>query len=265
MSAPGKTPAGWYVDPQMINTQRYWDGVQWSDQIRPMVDGAAIDPSFAPAPGQPPGPVLIRKDTKGGRWGAFAILAAIALVVMTPILLFIGLIVALGSGDPFLDDEANDVIEATVVTESPHEFDQDAQIFFLNPEAPGEDAWTINIGAPINVTASVLDNNPVLPLDALDIGYIAFDVDATLIEAADNGSGWFDLVVVGGATGTQYRDAEPTAPCGQTPEQFSQRLPIGPGTNLTERICVPVQAEDINHPDTRVELITPTGRAIFQN
>ena len=31
----GLPPAGWYLDPTMPNQQRYWDGVQWTDNIAP--------------------------------------------------------------------------------------------------------------------------------------------------------------------------------------------------------------------------------------
>jgi hypothetical protein len=26
-----KTPAGWYDDPSMVNTRRYWDGQKWTE------------------------------------------------------------------------------------------------------------------------------------------------------------------------------------------------------------------------------------------
>ena len=29
-------PAGWYPDPTMSNTQRYWDGTRWSNHFAPM-------------------------------------------------------------------------------------------------------------------------------------------------------------------------------------------------------------------------------------
>jgi hypothetical protein len=28
-------PAGWYTDPQIRGTQRFWDGVSWTEQTRP--------------------------------------------------------------------------------------------------------------------------------------------------------------------------------------------------------------------------------------
>lgn len=31
-----KAPAGWYAHPEMANTQRYWDGQAWTDQVAPM-------------------------------------------------------------------------------------------------------------------------------------------------------------------------------------------------------------------------------------
>lgn len=29
------TPPGWYPDPKMAGTQRYWDGARWSDHVAP--------------------------------------------------------------------------------------------------------------------------------------------------------------------------------------------------------------------------------------
>lgn len=38
--AEGVKP-GWYPHPSMADTQRYWDGVQWTDHIAPGTPGAA--------------------------------------------------------------------------------------------------------------------------------------------------------------------------------------------------------------------------------
>lgn len=45
METPQKTPAGWYPDPYMANTQRYWDGQRWSDQSAPATPAAPASPS----------------------------------------------------------------------------------------------------------------------------------------------------------------------------------------------------------------------------
>lgn len=34
--APPSTPPGWYPDPKMAGTQRYWDGNRWSDHVAPL-------------------------------------------------------------------------------------------------------------------------------------------------------------------------------------------------------------------------------------
>ena len=36
MSTNGGPSAGWYPDPSMAGTQRYWDGSRWSDHVAPM-------------------------------------------------------------------------------------------------------------------------------------------------------------------------------------------------------------------------------------
>ena len=43
----GLPPAGWYLDPTMPNQQRYWDGVQWTDNIAPQY-------RYGPPPVTPP-------------------------------------------------------------------------------------------------------------------------------------------------------------------------------------------------------------------
>lgn len=47
--APLATPAGWYADPEMVDTQRYWDGKEWTQQRAPMSsDGPASRPTSHP-------------------------------------------------------------------------------------------------------------------------------------------------------------------------------------------------------------------------
>lgn len=47
----GTIPAGWYPDQSGADQLRWWDGQQWSTEVRPLV----IDmvPDFAPAPVTP--------------------------------------------------------------------------------------------------------------------------------------------------------------------------------------------------------------------
>ena len=33
---PPTTPPGWYPDPKMAGTQRYWDGARWTEHAAPM-------------------------------------------------------------------------------------------------------------------------------------------------------------------------------------------------------------------------------------
>lgn len=35
--APATTPPGWYPDPKLAGTQRYWDGQRWTDNVAPLV------------------------------------------------------------------------------------------------------------------------------------------------------------------------------------------------------------------------------------
>lgn len=42
MSEEPKPPAGWYAHPEMANTQRYWDGEHWTEQVAPGAPAAAL-------------------------------------------------------------------------------------------------------------------------------------------------------------------------------------------------------------------------------
>jgi len=34
-AAKPASPAGWYADPRMVDTQRYWDGAKWTEHVAP--------------------------------------------------------------------------------------------------------------------------------------------------------------------------------------------------------------------------------------
>jgi hypothetical protein len=46
MTQDQQAPAGWYLDPQRPETQRYWDGTHWTDHIAPR---ASATPSGGPS------------------------------------------------------------------------------------------------------------------------------------------------------------------------------------------------------------------------
>lgn len=37
--AAPNAPAGWYPDPDHVQTQRFWDGTSWTDQRAPLIEG----------------------------------------------------------------------------------------------------------------------------------------------------------------------------------------------------------------------------------
>ena len=42
------TPAGWYIDPRNSLLERYWDGVNWTEQTQPSVPQSPLDPPTVP-------------------------------------------------------------------------------------------------------------------------------------------------------------------------------------------------------------------------
>ncbi len=43
MTETPNTPAGWYPDPDQAQTQRYWDGSEWTDQRAPLAVEEKVD------------------------------------------------------------------------------------------------------------------------------------------------------------------------------------------------------------------------------
>src|SRR6478752_7679108 len=47
MSNPTPTPAGWYDDSTGTKPERYWDGTQWTEQLRPAPAAAPVGVAVA--------------------------------------------------------------------------------------------------------------------------------------------------------------------------------------------------------------------------
>jgi fatty acid desaturase len=44
---PQNLPAGWYPDSRMPNTQRYWDGQAWTEQVAPLASPSSQTSTYA--------------------------------------------------------------------------------------------------------------------------------------------------------------------------------------------------------------------------
>ena len=118
-----ESQAGWYSDPKGSFLYRYWNGVQWTDQVSNGGTQSAVDPdpvsaamvTTQPAPGTaapsatpPPQPTVQVTQSRGSSIGTIIalILAAAAIVIVIAIVA--------NSGD---DSPAS--TEAPVTTEAP--------------------------------------------------------------------------------------------------------------------------------------------------
>lgn len=115
---------GWYTDPSRVYSYRYWDGMNWTNQVSSGgtsgADPNPLDPAIAstpPAPGSaaptmastPPPPTVQVSQKSGSGFGTIvgvilAILVVVALIA----------VVANNSGD-----DSTDNTDAPVVTEAP--------------------------------------------------------------------------------------------------------------------------------------------------
>ncbi len=124
--------AGWYNDPTGRYTNRYWDGVQWTDSVNsggansvdPVPSGEVLAP---PAPGTaarvaaaPAQPAAINVSAQSGRGGGGGssmglIIGALAVVVVALI------VVVIVANNNDSGDEPTDTTEAPVQTDPPAE------------------------------------------------------------------------------------------------------------------------------------------------
>ena len=81
--AKPKAPAGWYDDPKLVNTRRYWDGQKWTEHR--LEKTAAAPPDEAPAEYRTPLSTASTADKETRtlfHWG-------IAMMILLPIIGFI--------------------------------------------------------------------------------------------------------------------------------------------------------------------------------
>ena len=86
MTAP-LPPPGWYPDPGGANTQRYFDGTKWTDQLAP------FNPPYSPGPLPPP---KSRPGPTKSLW-PFAIMAIVGPVIA--LVTFVIMQLAFGAAD----------------------------------------------------------------------------------------------------------------------------------------------------------------------
>jgi type II secretory pathway pseudopilin PulG len=82
-------PAGWYIDPDRIETQRYWDGQAWTDDRAPLYPGTGSTP---PTMGQPLDATAASTTTSTGRKSGLVIGLVVAVVLLT---VGVGVLIAL--------------------------------------------------------------------------------------------------------------------------------------------------------------------------
>jgi hypothetical protein len=90
--------AGWYPDPELAHTQRYWNGAQWLDHRAPL--GGGPQPSRAPSHPQP-APPFPRRFALGWAAGMLCVLVLvfvcqlIGLSAVSNLLWSVGLIIGI--------------------------------------------------------------------------------------------------------------------------------------------------------------------------
>lgn len=133
------------------------------------------------------------------------------------------------------------------------------EVFFSDGRLGGS-VWNVTVGAPFDATETVLGNTTedwnVPPPDG--VVYAGFDASMTLASASEEPlSQDFDFRwrIIGGATGQAYSEVTIDtlrSGCGFLPTAFGGVVYVG-GT-MSGVVCIPLPREDLDHPDTRIEL-----------
>ena len=171
--------------------------------------------------------------------------------------------------DPTPSDEAGPGDTGT--REAPLPYDQPHELVWSAFDEADGSRWTVTIGPPRDVTDAVLAENQFNDEPPDGVRFVGFDAELTLIEGSAEPlspgfAGTWELL--GGATARVY-DASTVETdsfgCGVVPNQFDDFAEVFAGGTITGTICIPLPADDLDHPDTRVALhfFGNDSRAIF--
>lgn len=297
-----RVPAGWYPDQNMADTQRYWDGNQWTEHVQPNTK-----PNFAPPQHrlEPPAPgVDPEQEAKLEQQRGVAIKLILFGAVVCVVLVGLGLFSLLGSSssdeeaeagqvggersedetatepgtEPGVDEEIDD---GSVVIgedepgeqgtrEDPLPYDTESQLRFETFGDADGSVWMTTIGPPRDITAEVLAENQFNSAPPDGVLFVGFDASMTLLRSDKEplAPGFnFSWELFGGETNAVYQlgtiDTESFG-CGVVPGEFDNFSEVFADGTVSGTVCIPLPIEDLEHPDTMVAIhFIDDTRAVF--
>ena len=143
---------------------------------------------------------------------------------------------------------------------SPFAFDSPTAIQFESFGDADNSNWTVSFSSPTDITAAVLAENQFNEAPPEGAIFAGFNVSLTL-DSADveplSPSFNLEFEVTGGATAgvyDQFTLDSNSIGCGLVANQFDEFSEVFAGGTLTGTICIPIPAEDLDHPNTRVAI-----------
>lgn len=130
--------------------------------------------------------------------------------------------------------------------------------------------WSTTVGAPRDITDEVLAANQFNDPPPEGIRFVGFDVEQTLLESSKEPlapSFNYSWEIIGGSTARAYDQSTVETEffgCGVVDGEFDVFAEAFMGGTLTGTVCIPLPAEDLDHPDTRVAIhFIDDSRAFF--
>ncbi|MEM7272524.1 MAG: hypothetical protein AAF547_05540 [Actinomycetota bacterium] len=167
--------------------------------------------------------------------------------------------------DPLGDPDADDATPAAGTDgggtlEDPFPYDVPQDLRFQGFSEGDGSLWTTSIGPPRDITDDVLAENQFNDPPPDGVRFVGFEVSLTLVEADTQplapGSD-FVWEILGGSTRAAYDLSTietDSFGCGVVPGRFDDFAEVLIGGTVTGTVCLPLPAEDLDHPDTVVAL-----------
>lgn len=147
---------------------------------------------------------------------------------------------------------------------TPLPFDREVPVSFTRPNTPLA-SWGVSISRPRDITDELLAANPSMRPPPNGVRLVSFEVEMRLVGAAaqEVAPGQLTWELFGGSTDSIFRTGTvPFTSC-QPANEFQELTQVTRGASISGQVCIPVAAQDVADPATRVSMLQDGNRYLF--